>query len=500
MSIVKHTSSKSKLPLFLWGGFLLLCSLVSCMKEEDYSTSPSDLLRFSKDTLDFGVVISGQPTQTYTFMVYNPHDKSIRIPSVYLQGGTTSDFRVNVDGAYLENGNGTDFEIASHDSMRVFLFLNTPESDADQPIPTEDKLVFITQGGAQQEVVLKGSGQSVIPLKGAIITRDTLLDAKRPYQIFDSLVVAEQANLKLAAGVRLYFHPNASLLVDGKIEAAGSIEQPVTFRGDRLGDMFSQQPYDRIPGQWGGIILRGSSYGNHLSYCDIHSGTFGIRCDSSDISMEKLRIENSIIHNVSGNGLAVRGANIFAGNCQITNAGGDCVQLIGGNSTFIHCTIGRFYVFQGGEGVALRFTNEDNETHFPLQKADFHNCIITGYAADEIMGTPSDKYDEETFNYLFNKCLLNTPEIENGHANGCLWETDADPYAREKNFTPEFDLKQLLFNFELAPTSRAVNSADAQIAKDYYPTDRLGRSRLSDDGPDLGCYEMYPSAETKRTR
>ena len=88
------------------------------------------------------------------------------------------------------------------------------------------------------------------------------------------------------------------------------------MRGDRLENMFSQQPYDRIPGQWGGIVLDKGSYDNKLNFCDIHSGSFGILCDSSDITKEKLVVENSIIHNMSGDVLSVRASKVFVGNSQ----------------------------------------------------------------------------------------------------------------------------------------------------------------------------------------
>ena len=64
--------------------------------------------------------------------------------------------------------------------------------------------------------------------------------------------------------------------------------------------MFDYLPYDRMDNQWGGIILGASSYDNYLNHADIHSGGWGIRCDSADVALNKLTIENSVIHNVAG--------------------------------------------------------------------------------------------------------------------------------------------------------------------------------------------------------
>lgn len=474
----------------VWSGLFVLSALTACMDDTDFSSSPSDRLAFSADTVRMDTVISGQATNTYTFEVYNPNEKAIRLPQIYLEQGAQSPFRVNVDGTFLEGGSASGFEIDAKDSLRVFLFVNIEDQQADEAIRVTDNLIFVTESGTSQKVNLEAYGQSVIPLRGVVMNQDTLLDARRPYQIYDSLVVARGKELTLAAGVRLYFHPGAKLIVHGKLQAKGTAAQPVLFRGDRLGNMFSQQPYDRIPGQWGGIVFTRESYGNHMNFCDVHSGTFGVRCDSSDVSVEKLRLENSIVHNMSDDALTVRAANVFVGNSQLTNAGGNCVTLVGGNSTFVHCTIGNFYAFTGGRGLALSFANCEGSQRMPLHRADFINCLITGYSTDEILGTQSERYPNDLFSYNFHNCLLNTPAFEDGHVTDCLWDNDENPVSREDNFAPAFDLAQLIFTFGLNPASPAVDNADAEISRTYYPYDRNGRDRLADGHPDIGCYEL----------
>ncbi len=253
--------------------------------------------------------------------------------------------------------------------------------------------------------------------------------------------------------------------------------------------MFSQQPYDRITVQWGGIVLAGESYGNHLDYCDIHSGAYGIVCDSADVNREKLRLENSIVHNVSGDVLRAKAAKVFVGNTQLTNAGGNCVTLLGGDHTFVHCTIGNFYAFAGGRGVALSYTNAEGDTRLPLYNAAFLNCLITGYSADEIMGSSSDGYKEDPFSYLFRNCLLNTPVTESEGIVNCLWDNDDHEVYRETNFSPEFDLDKLIFTFELDERSQAIDHADPEITRAFYPQDPYGNDRFADEGPDIGCYE-----------
>lgn len=480
--------------------FLLLVCLSSCLDDEDYTTSTSDVLRFSVDSVAFDTIISGEPTNTYTFTVYNPASKAIRIPRVYLECGDSSCFSVNVDGTTLVSGEGEDFEIASKDSMLVFLNANVPETDVDDPVFVEDNLVFVTEAGVEQKVNLSASGQTVIDLTSYHVTGSEMLSANRPYRVMDSLVVDVGAILYVMPGTRVYFHSEAELIVHGSVQILGTLASPVTFRGDRMGYMFDGQPYDRIPGQWGGVVLSSESYDNYISYADIHSGNFGIRVDSSDVSLSKLVMENSIVHNTIGDGISSRMSQIYVGNSQITNSGGTCVKIRGGYVTFIHCTIARFYVFTGGDGYALEFSNYDDNVRLPLTLAQFANCIITGYQDDEVMGTINDAYPDDAYDYAFFNCLFNTthPDEEDSRLVNCLWD-DAegdDAVSRDGNFYPEFDIDALSFSFELNPKSQAIGAADASISELYYPQDRLGRTRVSDDiAPDIGCLQHQTTEE-----
>lgn len=474
----------------LWLCTLLLTLTAGCWQDEEFSTAPTDLLRFSTDSVNFDTVISGQPTNTRTFMVYDPNARSLRISRAFLGRGTESVFRVNIDGTFLENGEASNFELYAEDSLRVFLEMTAPVSDSDEPVAVEDELTFVLESGQTQSVTLTAYGQDVVVLKGWTVTADTTLTARRPYQVYDSLVVAPDVTLNLPAGARLYFHPDARLIVHGTLRAEGALGNEVMMRGDRMGNMFSNQPYDLIPGQWGGIVLTSGSYGNIFNYCDIHSGSFGLRCDSADVSREKVRIENSVLHNVSGDVLTARACSLFVGNSQLTNAGGNCVTLYGGSSRFVHCTIANFYAFTGGRGVALSYTNADGSIPYPLHQAEFLNCLITGYGEDEIMGAQSADHADLPFNYLFRNCLLDTPEFVDEQVQNCLWDNDEAAVWREGNFSPAFDLDRLLFRFSLDSLSSAVGNADPTVTQTYYPYDRLGRSRLDDGRSDIGCYEL----------
>ena len=480
---------------------MLVIVLASCLGEEDYTTSPTDRLTFSKDTIRFDTIISATPTRTRSFTVYNRASKAIRIPQVSLKSGASSPFQINVDGTSLSNGVATDFEIASKDSMIVYLMANVPHRDVDNPIAYSDELRFLTEAGVEQSVTLEASGQDVVTLRGRRITEDETLSAARPYRVMDSLVVEKGTTLTLAAGTRFLFHSGATLRVYGTLRVEGTLERPVTLRGDRLDDMFLHQPYDRTPGLWGGVEIMPGSYANVVRYADIHSGNYGIKVDSTDVTHRALTIENSQIHTVTDHALDVRMANVFVGNTLLANAGGDCLHVRGGDLSLVHCTLARFYVFTSGYGHAMDFANYSGDVRLPLHHLSLTNCIVTGYQDDEMMGTSNADHEEDAFDYTFNHCLIATPEPDtpDEHFTECLWDVvpkgeDADAaIVREKNFAKEFNLDYISFSFLLSPKSKAVGTADSGVTSTTYPSDLMGQPR--GEKPDMGCYQHQEENE-----
>ena len=465
------------------------------MGDEEYTSSPNDKLSFSKDSIRFDTIISGFPTKTYSFSVYNHSTKAIRIPQISLKNGKDSPFHVNADGTALSDGIATDFEIAGKDSMIVYLMANVPDKDSDTPTNYADELQFTTESGLLQSVILSASGQDVITLKNHHISESTTLGAKRPYRVMDSLVVDKGATLTLAAGTQFLFHFGAKLRVYGTLRIEGTIDAPVVLRGDRLDYMFVNQPYDRTPGLWKGIDIMSQSHDNYINYADIHSGEYGVKVDSvGDVTQRILTIENSKIHTVSNHAVDVRMANVFIGNSLLANAGGDCLHVRGGDVVLLQCTLARFYVFTGGYGHAIDFANFDGNARLPLHRLQLDNCIVTGYQDDEMMGGSNEDFKDDEFNYLFNYCLMNTPEPKkpDDHFQNCLWDVAEngdnkdEAVIKEKNFAKEFNLDYIDFSFELSPHSKAVGTANAELSE-AYPNDIAGHER--GNKPDMGCYQ-----------
>ena len=478
---------RAKLLPFLCAFWMLLFA-GGCVDEESFSTPAGSSLTFSTDTVSLDTVIAGTGSVTRQFSIYNNNKEGVSITDVAFQDDKSDGFSVIVDWARVGEKLETSIDCRSRDSLLAFVKITPAESGEDEKVLHEAVLVFTLANGTRQKVVLRAYSQDVIWLDKVRISGSTTLDAHRPYVVRDSLVVEEGATLTLNEGVRLMFQPKAFLRVKGRLIANGTLENPVVLRGDRMDYMFKNQPYDRISGQWQGVVFSAQSYGNKLDYCDIHSGSYGILCEEGDMKDEKLRLENSVVHNVTGTCLMSYNARLFVGNSQLSNAGGNCVCLYGGDNEFVHCTIAQFYPFSGLRGAALFYSNVADGKQYSLENARFVNCIVTGYSEDEIMGDRSDAYNSGAFHYCFSHCLLNTPEITDENVTDIVWDKKGNAVCREGNFLA-FDLDALSYDFQLDSLSSAIGIADTVVTKTYYPFDRQGKLRMSDGASDAGCYE-----------
>ena len=482
-----------------------LCNILSsCNDDDKFTTNAGVRLSFEMDTVRFDTVITTVGSSTKRFKVYNNNNDGLRIVSVSLESGGSSGFRVNVDG---HSGSVlSDLEILKKDSMFIFAEVTLPEVGADVPTLVRDKLLFTLESGVTQQIVLEALGQDAFFIHAPRINSDTTWKgSSKPYIIYDSLIVDKDVTLTIEEGASLYFHNGAYVGVYGQLVCNGSLEHPITFRGDRTDKLFPYLPYDRTDSQWGGIILYPESSNNLFDNVDIHGGTYGIDCPLSTTPEYKFFIQNSVIHNVLLCGLRCYYCVGQVLNSEITNAGNDCVNLVGGAYNFVHTTIAQFYPWHANYGVALYFANLENETIYPLEQANFYNCLITGSTLDEIIGNRIEK-DDVAFNALFEGCLINIKmtgkesEAVKNMFIGSLNETgDSKEWKKDENGDYPEDIiwgrKNFLkigegvyiYDFGLSEKSRARGIGKSEYVK-YCPTDRRGEARPTEK-PDAGCYQ-----------
>ena len=430
-----------------------LALLWACSDDDTFTTSRSTTLTFSRDSVIMDTVFSNVGSRTYDLWVYNRAADGVRLQSVRLRQGNQTGFRVNVDGSYLDNSIGsvvTGLEVRKGDSIRVFVELTSPENGRDKAVQIDDDLVFTLESGVEQSIALRGFAWDALHWTDPVIKTDSTIESTKPIVIYGTLRVDSAATLTIR-NTTLYFHGKAGIDVYGTLKADSAL-----LRGDRLDRMFDYLPYDRISGQWRGVRICSSSFGNRLTNTEIRNAEHGIVCDSAEYTEGKQRLymEHSVIHNCKGHGLQAFNSSLGLLRCQISNTEGDCLAVYGGVAVVEQCTLAQFYPFTGGRGAALRFSNSYKENPYPLHALQMKGSIVTGYDDDVVMGEAADS--TALFSYHFENTLLRTPKIETDSVNfvGIKWESPEDSIQGKQQFRL-VDEENLIYDFHLDSLSNA---------------------------------------------
>jgi len=462
---------------------VLLSVLVSCTADEIVTNPGNDLL-FSADTLTFDTLFSTVGSTTAWLKVRNTGNKTIRIASISLQSGGASGFKINLDGETKTSF--TDVEIPANDSLFLFVEVNTSMQGSNTPLKVTDVVLFDTDGPRRQ-IVLEAWSWDAVLWKGKVISADSTLTSNMPIVIYDSLVVAENATLTILPGTKLYFHDKALMKVYGTLSAIGTKDAPIQMRGDRLDYILPDYPYDYSSGQWYYLQLAPTSFNNRLEYVDIHGAYYGIIADSSSLDQPKLKMCNSVIHNMVYTCLWSNSSSMDIGNCQLTNSGSYTVAQIGGSSIYTHCTIANYQSGREGDVPALILVNSitigTSDLAYPLS-AEFRNCIVFGNRTDEVgLG----KRDCIAWAASFWNCLLRATSIplELATVTNCKYGKEVS----DANFLKlGSETDKYVYDFRLDSISPARNIGSTSYLGSY-PTDRNGISRSIDGKPDAGAYE-----------
>ena len=470
---------------------LLIFSMIifSC-KKENLETNQNIKLHFSDDTITFDTIFASIGSITKTLTVYNHNDFDITT-NVNLKGVSAANFRINIDGA--PGNNQRDILIPANDSIFVFLEVTIDPSNNNTPYILSDSLVFTT-GNSIQDVNLVAWGQDAYfhtantfgnIINGTDTTRFYyhLLDCSvpwendKPHVIYGYAVIDPQNTLIINEGCQVYMHKNSGILVGnpfkeetgGTLKVNGVLGNEVVFQGDRLDNW-----YKDIPGQWDRIWFTPGSIDNEINYAVIKNGNIGLHADTVYNNNPTLKVNNTIIKNMSGIGILGQGADIEVTNTVVSECGQFMVACnIGGNYNFTHCTFANYWNYNRRNTPSILLNNyyegaDGNIYIRNLESANFVNCIIDGALSSEIS---YQNNKSGVFNYSFDHCLLKidpTIDTENSNYINIL-----------KNKSPEFSNEN---DFNLSETSPVINfGRETSITLDI-----LGNIR---NEPDLGCFE-----------
>ena len=452
-------------------------TLAGCI-EDSFSTSPSDQPAFSVDTLDFGTVFTDEVTPTRRFVVYNHASKSISISDISVSGADAGCFRLNVDGISGESFSQVD--IRGKDSIFVFVEATLPERSGSGNAYSAQ--IDFTTNGVRQSLPVEAFGQNVVRLRGHIVSANERFNSDRPYQIYDSLVVAEGATLRIAAGTRLCFHDKAALIVRGRLVCDGTAEKPIVMGGDRTGNVVTDISFEIMSRQWDGVYFTMSSHNNKLSHTEIRNTSAGVviaGTGGADYEgRPQLELVNCILTNSGDYALYTYHSGVKAVGCQFSEASLGLVALIGGNHIFNHCTFANNYLFTviGGPAVQFSHLSSDEKTGFddgsglPYVKADISNSILYG------LGTEVSHGDLTGTDVYIRRCLMKSEGTDDDNFINCIWNEDPLYYTVREDY---------IFDYRLKPESPAIGSADPQLTLPAASKDFYGLPRGSQ--PDLGA-------------
>lgn len=479
-----------------------LIVLFSCRKEEDIFDGPSAQLQFSSASVKFDTVFTTVGTITKNIRVYNPYKERVKISSIFLMGGESSAFRMNVDGSPGPIHNN--IEIAGKDSMFIFIEATIDPTNVNNPFVIEDQIEFITNG-SRQLVELEAWGQDANYFTPTSFNRnlpdftcltgpcsDTVAPVNvswtndKPYVIYGFIAIDSLDQLTIEAGTRVHFHQGGGMWVyrGGTLKVNGTKEKPVIFQGDRL-----EPAYANRPAQWDRIWINEGG-NNEINYAIIKNGYIGLQVevlpfdDPPYNDPANLTIKNTRIDNCSGFGLLTSIYNIQAENLVITNSGQYNVAIRGaGNYDFVHCTFSNYFNLASRETPSFFVQNSfitANATQIiGVPEVSVYNSIIYGDLQNEFS---TEVINNGSINLDFRSTILKTTQSvgDTSQFKSITLNPPDNIFADPRNA-----------NVELFQTSIARNKGDIAIGNQY-PIDIKGNSRFQDGFPDVGAYEYVP--------
>ncbi|MBP3839915.1 MAG: hypothetical protein J6D35_03005 [Chryseobacterium sp.] len=459
----------NKIKILFAFSFWMLLTAVSCNRDDITFDSPSQLLRFSADTVFLDTVYNQVRSETYAVKIYNDEDKDVMIPRIALQSGSSSLYRINVDGKA-----GTDFSnipLRKKDSLYVFVEI-APVANAPEAI-AEDQIQIQTPAGNQHVTLFSVVQDAEFYIQSEtnpnILGTDTNWTNEKAKIIFGDLTVAEGKTLDIQKGTKVYFHKNSGLKIskNANLNVLGDLYQEVIFRGDR-----NDSRYDTIPKNWNGIKFETGSHLN-MNYAKVFGGTRGLEMNETQAV-----ITNTIVHTFQEYGIFAVKSNINASNLVMNNCGEAAMGIFkGGNYNITHSTLANYWDFNAAlPGLGIYATNEyQNGTTLengPLT-LKVNNSIIYGYAENMVELKP---ISGQVFTTEFNYSLLK-------YGTKATYATTNSITNKDPKFMNYFTQKM---NLRVSEDSPAKGEGSTAVAATV-PLDVVKISRTA--SPTMGAYQ-----------
>jgi len=454
---------------------IILLFIFSC-KKESFITSNDAHVDLSVDSLKFDTVFTTTGSVTQSFKIRNVNNQKLHLDRVTVKGGTTSFFKINVDGFVGPDVKSIDIE--ANDSIYVFVTVNINQNADQIPFIIRDSIQVVYNGN-DRFVQLEAWGQNAHFLRKRKISGNTTWKNDLPYVILGGLQIDTTAILTIDRGCRVYLHADAPLIVDGTLEVLGEKfdSTRVYFQGDRL-----DAPYNDYPAAWPGIFFRGTSKNNLIQYAVIKNAYQGIIAEQGSVNgAPKVQLDQTIIDNIYDAGILAIQSDLQVRNSLITNCGKNVVLGYGGNYEFTNCTVAAFsssYILH--KDPCLLVTNNIKQNNVILTanlNAVFTNCIFwgeNGSAEDEVVVS---KQGTNPYLVQFSNCLW---KVKNNPSD----VTASNIIANQNPAFDSINVEKKIYNFRLKASSPAINKGISTVLT----IDLDGNSR-NIGLPDMGSYE-----------
>jgi hypothetical protein len=444
----------------------------SCKKDILLS---DDALSFSTDTVLFDTVFTTVGSSTKRFKIYNTSNNPVQVTSVTLDGGSSSSYRINVDG--VSGTSFEDFTIPGNDSLYIFVEVTLDPNNQTNPLIVEDQIRFLTNG-IEQSVILAAWGQDAyFHYKD---TNEGTWPNDKPHVIYDYAAVDSAKTLNIQPGTRIYLHNNALLFVyKGTLNINGgpNEQDKVVIQGDRL-----EPFYEDVKGQYYGIYFQ-EAKSSTINHAIIKNGTAGIHVFSDDPGNTDytLRVTNTEIYNHSSYGIFnYSGGRIYGENLNVHNNNQYAFFVLeGADYNFRHCQFLGLGTDGNQPAIAIKnyLTRTDGITYVgPVNEGEIYNSIIYGSGESQIVydtitdnGTVNISYNYEYNLITQEEVLSSDPNFSNN-----LW-----------NQNPGFE-NEVEMIYKITSGSPCYDYGSSAYA---VPFDIDGNTRNLAN-PDIGAYEI----------
>ncbi|WP_443936864.1 hypothetical protein [Pedobacter sp. MW01-1-1] len=442
----------------------------SCRKDERITNDPQAKLSFYSTTISFDTVFTSIGSTAQRIRVLNKNSAALNISEIKLAGGEASPFSINING--VNNSVQKEIRLNGLDSLNLFIKVTIDPKASNLPFLVEDSIILTTNGN-RQVLKLSAYGQNAVFIKDGEITGDITWDSSLPYIITNSVTIKNGASLTIPAKAKVYFHRDATMQIEGYLNAVGSEMQPIVFSSDRLETLYTEEP-----GQWNGLHFKERGYGI-IKNAVLKNALVGITADSlSPNGNPKLILSNTLIKNMQVAAFMGFHSELYAFNNLIYNCGNYLMYASGGgNYIFKQNTFAGFSNSLPRKTAALSFSDYLSAKAYNNLQINLTNNIIWGSLANEL------EIEKRTSASVVSQIAYN------------LIKTTATTFSGNGNILnvdPSF-ISSDNYIFELQPTSVAIKKGVNLSADPYFPTylkkDLNNKNRLFPSS--LGCYENY---------